>query len=166
MVCIIVRYNTNDESVGQVLAEGLPHFWAIWLIFSAKGRPISRADFDILLSSSSSSFPTTAKMLFAKCALRMFSATFIVKSTSTLSILGKALNHTPARTAFTLSFISSARLRKREEPICICNPYLFDYSILPLVGLKRLLVKRGNTAKVLLVEEKVVRGFLLFESNG
>ena len=40
----------------------------------------------------------------------MFSATFIVKSTSTLSILGNALNHTPARMAFILSFINCVLL--------------------------------------------------------
>jgi hypothetical protein len=45
-------------------------------------------------------------MLFASDELRMFSVTFIVNSTSTLSILGSALNHTPARMALTRSFLS------------------------------------------------------------
>jgi hypothetical protein len=58
----------------------------------------------------------------AKVALRMLLATLIVKSTSTLSILGKALNHTPARMAFNLSFINCVLVRKLE--VFSCNTVL------------------------------------------
>jgi hypothetical protein len=54
----------------------------------------------------------TAKIFLAKVALRMLLATFIVKSISTLSILGNALNHTPARIAFNLSFTNCVLFRK------------------------------------------------------
>jgi hypothetical protein len=96
----------NDESVAQFLADALPHFCPIELIFWASGQPTNLKDFKTLLSNSPSNFPTTAKILLAKEALRMFSATFIVKSISTLSILGKALNHTPARMAVVLNLIN------------------------------------------------------------
>jgi hypothetical protein len=45
-------------------------------------------------------------MQLANEALRMLWTTRIVKSTSTLSILDKALNHTPARMAFDFNFIN------------------------------------------------------------
>lgn len=59
-----------------------------------------------LPSNRCSNLVTTSKMLFASNELRMLSATFIVKSTSTRSSLGNALNHTPARIAFNLSLLS------------------------------------------------------------
>ena len=112
------KKDANDWSVDQFLAETLPHFWAIKLSFSASERPIALIDFKKLLSINPSNLPTTAKILLAKYALRTFSATFIVKSTSTLSILGKALNHTPARMALHLIFISCVLLSTLEEPTC------------------------------------------------
>ena len=66
----------------------------------------------------SSNFPAMARMLWAKYGLRMLAVTFIVKSTSTLSIRGKALNHAPERMAFSLSFTSCVFSRKRKGLVC------------------------------------------------
>jgi hypothetical protein len=52
------------------------------------------------------------RMHLAKATLRTLLPTFIVKSISTLSILGKVLNHTPARMAFNRNLTNWVLLRK------------------------------------------------------
>jgi hypothetical protein len=59
-----------------------------------------------------------ARTLLAKVMLRTLLTTFIAKSTSTLSILGNALNHTPARMALSLNFISCALSKKLQALSC------------------------------------------------
>ena len=91
------------------------------LNFSAKDFPTVLAKNEILLSSNPSSLPTTTPRLLASCELRMQSATLIVKSTSTLSILGNDLNHTPARIAFFLSFAKSNLLSTLFKPCSLSS---------------------------------------------
>ena len=99
----------------QFLALMFPQFWANWLNLWASGKPISRIARTILFSRRPSNFLSTERMLLANVKLRTFSAiTFIVKSISALSILCKALNHTPARMAFILSF-NNCRLTTKSE---------------------------------------------------
>lgn len=72
----------------------------------------------------------------------MFSATFIVKSISTLSILGKALNHTPARMALNFSFTNWVRFRKIDELFCnsiLSHQYFkFDRIIMDIINPKKI----------------------------
>ena len=112
---IAAKYLTKLMSFAHSWALLLPHFWAIKLSLQASGKPISLMVRDSLLSSKPSNFLVTDKRHLAKETLRMLSATLIVKSTSTLSILGKALNHTPARMAFNLTFTSCVLSRKLKR---------------------------------------------------
>jgi hypothetical protein len=106
------KYLANPTSLAHSTASKLPNFWAHKLSLQANGKPISRIERASLLSSKSSNFLVTDKTHLAREALRMLSVTFIVKSISTLSILGKALNHTPARMAFNLILTSCVLSRK------------------------------------------------------
>jgi len=66
-----------------------------------------------LLSRSAFSFPVMARMLLAREVLcTLLRTILIVKSKSTLSILGKALNHTPERMAFSFNFTICVVSRK------------------------------------------------------
>lgn len=72
-----------------------------------------------LLSRSAFNFPVMERMLLAKEVLRTLQRTiFIVKSNSTLSILGKALNHTPERMAFSFNFVICVLSRKLKVLFC------------------------------------------------
>jgi hypothetical protein len=77
-----------------------------------------------------------------RAVLLMFRATFIAKSISTLSILGKTLNHTPARMALLLNFTSCFLSMKLKVVLCSVvgtvpntseSQFLFSPSILILV---------------------------------
>ena len=112
----------------QLLATTLPHFWAKRLSLQASEKPISRIARTNLLSRRPSNFLMIERMHLAKVTLRTLLVTFIVKSTSTLSILGKALNHTPERMALSFSFTSCVLSRKLKALSCgavSCTVHLY-----------------------------------------
>jgi hypothetical protein len=111
---ITARYLAKPESFAHSSAALLPHFCANRLSLRASEKPISRVARTNLLSRSPSNFLVIDRMRLAKMLLRMQRATLIVKSMSTLSILFKALNHTPERMAFIFSFISCLLSMKLE----------------------------------------------------
>ena len=77
-----------------------------------------RANRKNLLSVNPSNLLTTTEILLASCELRMLSVTFIVKSNSTRSIRGKALNHTPVRMAFVLRLANCVIVKAVEGIVC------------------------------------------------
>jgi hypothetical protein len=97
----------------------LPHFMANRLSLCARGKPISFIARVSLFSSRSSSFIVIDRMHLPKDGLLMLCVTLIAKSISTLSILCKALNHTPARMALHLNFISCFLSMKLKVVFCI-----------------------------------------------
>ncbi len=112
LMYITAKKRAKDGADAQPSAEALPHFCAAKLIFWAREKPTSLAARDTVLSKRLSSFPASADMLRAKVTLRTLSATLIVNSISTRSILRKALNHTPARIALNLNVTSCALSKK------------------------------------------------------
>jgi hypothetical protein len=92
----------------------LPQFLAMRLSLQVSGNPMYLMARINLLSRRVSSFSAIDKMLLVKVALRMLRATLIVKSISALSILGRALNQTPARIA--LSFIFTSCILSTDLP--------------------------------------------------
>ncbi len=97
------------------MAVTFPSFWAMELIFSARGIPTSVTLREKWLRMMFSSFLDSNSRLFASCGLRMVSTTLIVKSISTLSILFKALNHTPERNALTLRLTNLLQFKEWKE---------------------------------------------------
>jgi len=96
---VIVKYWINPFSVAHRTADGLPHIWAIRLIFWARSDPTSRIMRVTLLSKAFESFSTIAPNNFESKELRTVSTTLMVKSTLARSSLLKTRNHTPRRMA-------------------------------------------------------------------
>src|SRR3990170_7073975 len=112
------KYLTKPTSSVHSWARLLPHFMAKRLSLRASGKPISFIARSSLFSSRPSSFLVIDTMDLAKDGLLMLCVTFIAKSISTLSILGKALNHTPARMALHLNLISCFFSMKLKVLFC------------------------------------------------